>query len=218
MQRWLLFAAFVANANAFQTASPLLARHASIGGNSKQTALPLKMRVSPRPATLALGMQGKEVVVKADYNVALGALALGGALFAARAPVAAVPMTALAVLFAVQAGRVRFTFDDEAFELKTTSAGTEELGGSGENIVVGGANRWAYNTWVNYDYFPSKEFPILVYFKENQTPEEKWGEGPGGLDKKGGGQVHFFPAICNVEELDNMFRSKNLPSERYNPK
>jgi hypothetical protein len=42
---------------------------------------------------------------------------------------------------------------------------------------------------VNYDYFPSKEFPILVYFKETQTPEEKWGEGPGGLDKKGGGQV-----------------------------
>jgi hypothetical protein len=30
--------------------------------------------------------------------------------------------------------------------------------------------------------------------------------------------VHFFPAICNVEQLDDMFRSKNLPSERYNPK
>ncbi len=26
--------------------------------------------------------------------------------------------------------------------------------------------------WVNYDFFPSKEFPILVYFKENQTPPE----------------------------------------------
>ena len=105
-----------------------------------------------------------------------------------------------------------------------------------------------------------------MYFKETQTPEEKWGEGPGGLDKKGGGQVkprshvqtfaecpkiltrpttstladairfdflpicplvptppcvqqvHFFPAICNVEELDSMFKAKGLPSERYNPK
>ena len=67
---------------------------------------------------------------------------MGGALFAARAPVAAVPITALAALFAVQAGRVRFTFDDEAFELKTTSTDSEELKDSGENIVVGGANRW----------------------------------------------------------------------------
>jgi hypothetical protein len=160
----------------------------------------------------------QEVVVKADYNVAIGALALGGALFAARAPVAAVPITALAALFAVQAGRVRFTFDDEAFELKTTSSDSGDLKDSGENIVVGGANRWNYDTWVNYDYFPSKEFPILVYFKETQTPKEKWGEGPGGLDKVGGGQVHFFPAICNVEELDQMFKAKNLPSQRYNPK
>ena len=191
-------------------------------------------------------------------------------MFAARAPVAAVPITALAALFAVQAGRVRFTFDDEAFELKTTSTDSEELKDSGENIVVGGANRWItfpcqlhqclrmgwkdcvmdseipqtggcttvgltcvhrteaddcknkirwkYDTWVHYDFFPSKDFPILVYFKETQTPEEKWGEGPGGLDKVGGGQVHFFPAICNVEELDKMFKEKNLPSARYNPK
>jgi NIMA (never in mitosis gene a)-related kinase len=171
-----------------------------------------------RPASLGLEMKGPEVVVKPDYNVAIGAAALAGGLFAARAPVVAVPIAALAALFAVQAGRVRFTFDDEAFELKTSTDDPEVLSDSGENIVVGGANRWNYNTWVNYDYFPSKEFPILVYFKETQTPEEKWGEGPGGLDKKGGGQVHFFPAICNVEELDSMFKAKGLPSERYNPK
>ena len=29
--------------------------------------------------------------------------------------------------------------------------------------------RWKYNTWVNYDFFPSKDFPILVYFKETQV-------------------------------------------------
>jgi hypothetical protein len=66
-----------------------------------------------RPASRALEMKGPEVVVKPDYNVAIGAAALAGGLFAARAPVVAVPIAALAALFAVQAGRVRFTFDDE---------------------------------------------------------------------------------------------------------
>ena len=41
---------------------------------------------------------------------------------------------------------------------------------SGENVVVGGANRWGYDTFVNWRFFPSVDFPILVYFKENQTP------------------------------------------------
>ena len=62
------------------------------------------MKTSSRPS-LSLSMKGEEVVVKADYNVAIGALALGAALFAVKAPVPAVPITALAVLFAVQ---VRF--------------------------------------------------------------------------------------------------------------
>ena len=28
-------------------------------------------------------------------------------------------------------------------------------------------------------YSPSRAFPILVYFKETQTPEENWNVGPG---------------------------------------
>ena len=70
--------------------------------------------------------------------------------------------------------RLDFTFDDEAFELKS---GEEDIG---ENVVVGGANRWAYNTFVNYETFPKGwDIPILVYFKETQTPESQWGVGPG---------------------------------------
>ena len=70
--------------------------------------------------------------------------------------------------------RLDFTFDDEAFELKS---GEEDIG---ENVVVGGANRWAYNTFVNYETFPKGwDVPILVYFKETQTPESQWGVGPG---------------------------------------
>ena len=46
--------------------------------------------------------------------------------------------------------------------------------------MVGGANRWAYNTFVNYETFPKGwDVPILVYFKETQTPESQWGVGPG---------------------------------------
>ena len=65
------------------------------------------------------------------------------------------------------------------------SVGSDELTDSGENIVVGVANRWAYSTFVNWDFYPSLEFPILVYFKETQTPK------PDGSEP---GQIHFFPA------------------------
>jgi len=57
---------------------------------------------------------------------------------------------------------------------------------------------------VNYEFFP-ESFPILVYFKETQTPQEKWSEGPGGLDKVGGGQLHFFPAIVDTDCLKEEF-------------
>mmetsp|Transcript_4046 Transcript_4046/g.5556 ORF Transcript_4046/g.5556 Transcript_4046/m.5556 type:complete len:92 (+) Transcript_4046:173-448(+) len=76
---------------------------------------------------------------------------------------------------------------------------------SGENFVVGGANRWTYDSFVNWDFFPSIKFPILVYFKETQTPQEQWNEGPGQFDKAGGGQIHFFPAIANCEQLQEQF-------------
>jgi hypothetical protein len=117
-----------------------------------------------------------------------------------------------AAFLAVQAQRIRFVFDETAFELKNVDLGTSKeqvlLKNSGENFVVEGANRWNYDTFVNYDFFPSVDFPILVYFKETQTPPEKWGQGPGGLDKVGGGQVHFFPAIANVKQLKEQFEKR----------
>jgi hypothetical protein len=32
---------------------------------------------------------------------------------------------------------------------------------------------------VNWEFFPSEQLPILVYFKEIQTPADKWDVGPG---------------------------------------
>lgn len=120
-----------------------------------------------------------------------------------------------ASFLAVQANRIRFVFDSTSFELKNVDIGasdSEILKSSGENFVVGGANRWDYDSFVNYDFFPSEKYPVLVYFKETQTPKEKWDEGPGKLDSNGGGQVHFFPAIANVKQLKEQFELRGCAS------
>jgi hypothetical protein len=49
-----------------------------------------------------------------------------------------------------------------------------------------GATRWDTETIINYDFFPKGWIdgpvgPILVYFKETQTPADSWNEGPGKL-------------------------------------
>lgn len=83
-------------------------------------------------------------------------------------------------------------------------------------------NRWSYDSFVNYDFFPSEQVPILIYFKETQTPQEKWGVGPGALANapealsRGAvpGQVHFFPAVGNVKQLKAGFESHNCAAIR----
>ena len=122
------------------------------------------------------------VVINPDYKLAAIFLALG-ALLDTIPYLQLLPgpfVTLLGVLFAVQATRIRFTFDREAFELKIG----DDLEGSGENIVVGGENRWNYDSFVNWEFFPEgwidqPQGPILVYFKETQTPKEFWNVGPG---------------------------------------
>lgn len=156
-----------------------------------------------------------DTVIDPDYNLAIVFAAIGTTIltvnhgfhpdfsfFAIFGGIAGALHLLLAALFGIQASRVRFVFDSEAFELKM---GGDDLQDSGENIVVGGKNRWDYSTFVNWEFFPNVDYPILVYFKETQTPKEKWGEGPGGLDKKGGGQVHFFPVIGNAKQLEQQF-------------
>jgi hypothetical protein len=94
-------------------------------------------------------------------------------------------ITLLGALFLFQANRIRFLFDETALELVTVGK-TDDLQSSGENVIVGGANRWETKTIVNYDFFPKGWIdgpvgPILVYFKETETPSDKWDEGPGKL-------------------------------------
>lgn len=142
-----------------------------------------------------------DVVVDSDYTLAavfasigLSSFILGHDIFTS---VFGGFFVLLATLFAVQASRIRFVFDGEAFELKNTSGNDEQLSDSGENFVVGGANRWKYDTFLNYEFFPKgSPIPILVYFKETQTIKE---------DGSNDGQIHFFPAIANCKQLKEQF-------------
>jgi hypothetical protein len=155
---------------------------------------------------LQASTSGDPVVIDSDFKLAAAFLSLGVLLDTipwiqlTLGPL----ITALGVLFLVQTFRLKFVCDDKGFYLD----------GAGDNIVVGGENRWAYKAFVNYDFFPKgwedqPQGPILVYFKETQTPSSSWSEGPGKSANseealaKGAvpGQVHFFPALCNCQQL-----------------
>lgn len=159
-----------------------------------------------------------DVVVASDYK--LGLIWLAGGIALDTIPYLQLTLgplvTALGVLFLVQTSRIRFTFDQNNFELRTG-----ELEETGENIIVGGENRWAYNSFVNYAFFPEgwidqPQGPILVYFKETQTPSDKWDEGPGEsansekaiANGAKPGQVHFFPALCDCKQLEAEFEKR----------
>ncbi|CAB9514336.1 Protein of unknown function (DUF3119) [Seminavis robusta] len=163
-----------------------------------------------------------DVVIDSDYK--LGAIFLAGGILLDLIPYIQLTLgpfvTLLGILFVVQTARLRFCFDDTSFELRTTGGDENEgnLGQTGENIVVGGENRWTYDSFVNYDFFPEgwidqPQGPILVYFKETQTPSENWNDGPGQsanspealANGAKPGQVHFFPAICNSKQLRDEF-------------
>eukprot|EP00526_Cylindrotheca_closterium_P015407 CAMPEP_0113631274 /NCGR_PEP_ID=MMETSP0017_2-20120614/16252_1 /TAXON_ID=2856 /ORGANISM="Cylindrotheca closterium" /LENGTH=245 /DNA_ID=CAMNT_0000541777 /DNA_START=83 /DNA_END=820 /DNA_ORIENTATION=- /assembly_acc=CAM_ASM_000147 len=134
-------------------------------------------------------------------------------------------VTLLGLLFLLQSFRLRFLFNDKnEFELVTVKDMlTGETGDSGENVVVGGANVWALDSIVNYDFFPpigsSPVGPILVYFKETQTDPKFWNEGPGEFANKEEkiqsgeavpGQVHFFPAVANAEQIKAEFEKRGI--------
>lgn len=115
---------------------------------------------------------------------------------------------------------VRFVFDDDAFEVKTKAFdelfSSAPLVSTGDNFAVGGDNRWAYDSFVNWEFFPSEALPILVYFKETQTPQDKWDVGPGEMSNSAEalargavkGQVHFFPCIAKKDDLKEQFIAK----------
>ena len=188
----------------------MLSRLLLLAGLAAAFQRPALRNVAPQTALRA---SASDVTIDKDFRLALGTC--GVALVLDQIPIIkwlpGLPLTLLGILFLIQTFRLDFTFDDEAFELKS---GEEDIG---ENVVVGGANRWAYNTFVNYETFPKGwDIPILVYFKETQTPESQWGVGPGEMANSAEaiangavkGQVHFFPAICNAKQITDEFAKR----------
>ena len=153
-------------------------------------------------------------VADASYNLAAGSLVLGtlcGGLEdikdgeSNKLPTAplfglgAIIFTLFGAFIAFQTTTLRFTFDDSEFSLVKA-----DMTSIGENVVVGGENRWKYDTFVNWDFLPSEDFPILVYFRETQTPAANREEVPLVVDELDG-QVHFFPAISDAQQLKQQF-------------
>ena len=78
------------------------------------------------------------VVPDPDYRLPIAILGMAGAFAYADNLLAAAPVGLLGLLLLFQTTRVRFVFDDEALEVKVGN----QLQESGENVFVGGKNRW----------------------------------------------------------------------------
>lgn len=168
--------------------APLLAPRALLnffGGGAKKAA---PARRAPRPT----------VVPEPNFAIPATLAALAALSAATHHPTGAGLAGVLAAFLAVQATRVRFVFDDDALEVVVSGkAPGEEAGAATENAFVGGRNRWAYDSFVNWEFWwPG--FPVLVYFKETQTKAE--------------GQIHFFPIIFDGKVLYEVMRERCGPS------
>ncbi|KAF5459154.1 hypothetical protein F2P56_023134 [Juglans regia] len=151
-------------------------------------------------SVLGRRIKNKETVIPdPDYRIPVVLLALAGGLAYTNNLLPAAPIGLLGSLLLFQTTRVRFVFDEEALEVKVG----DQLQDSGENVFVGGKNRWKYSTFVNWElWWPN--FPILVYFKETQTKPD--------------GQVHFFPVIFNGKQLYDVMVERAGPSNTSGPK
>ncbi|XP_059433637.1 uncharacterized protein LOC132166770 [Corylus avellana] len=150
-------------------------------------------------SVLGRRVKKKETVIPdPDYRIPVVFLGLAGGLAYTNNLLPAAPIGLLGLLLLFQTTRVRFVFDEEALEVKVG----EQLQDSGENVFVGGKNRWKYSTFVNWElWWPS--FPVLVYFKETQTKPE--------------GQIHFFPVIFNGKQLYDVMVERAGPSKNSGP-
>jgi len=191
-----------------------------------KSSLPSASASSLSSTSLAavVGVGGGLELVDPSYNLAIGTFVIGlgsGFLEDLRDKnneklLTAKPFGLLALLFTIfslfiafQTTTLRFGFDDDSFSLvKSGSGGTQLVE---ENIVVGGENKWKYTSFQNYNYLPSSKFPILVYFREDQTPIENREEIDASILQVDTleGQVHYFPAISNTQQLTNGFQKHN---------
>ncbi|XP_059637976.1 uncharacterized protein LOC132279923 [Cornus florida] len=149
-------------------------------------------------SVLGRKVKKETVIPEPDYRIPIVLLGMAGGLVYTDNLFPAAPVGLLGLLLLFQTTRVRFVFDEEALEVKVG----DQLQEAGENVFVGGKNRWKYSTFVNWElWWP--DFPILVYFKETQTKPE--------------GQIHFFPVIFNGKQLYEVMVERCGPSKTSSP-
>lgn len=212
----------------FLGATLSLGAHAFVPHNHHASSL-MKAKaafISPQQQqqpTYSHSSQALQALVDPSYNLAIGAFGVGlasGFLEDIRKddgeklPTAKI-FGGLALLFTIfaafltfQTTTLRFSFDDDGNDGDSFSLVKANGASMGENVVVGGENKWRYDSFVNWDFLPSSQFPILVYFRETQTPMENREEVPIVVDTLDG-QVHFFPAISNTKQLEEGFLKNN---------
>lgn len=132
-----------------------------------------------------------KITISGDYTLSRSLLGISAVSAALLNPAVAIPTGALGAFLTVQTGKIKFVFDEEAMEIFVVKDGRDT---SRENFAVGGKNRWRYSSFTEWAFLPSKELPVLVYFKETQTRPE--------------GQFHLFPVIVNSGELYDTLVSK----------
>lgn len=168
----------------------------------------------PQPKTsrpiVSSQLLGLREIIDPSYDFAAGSAVIGtifgglenfkgklGKVFGA----GAIIFTLFGGFLAFQTTTLRFQFDETNFSL--VKADQSKMA---DNVVVGGENSWKFDSFVNYDFLPSEDFPILVYFKETQTPVENRVDVPIVVDNLEG-QGHFFPVIANAKQLAAGFES-----------
>mmetsp|Transcript_3890 Transcript_3890/g.4386 ORF Transcript_3890/g.4386 Transcript_3890/m.4386 type:complete len:262 (+) Transcript_3890:109-894(+) len=194
----------------------------NVNVNAVTSTMPTKVTHSKSSSSsTSLAAAGLELV-DPSYNLAIGSFVIGlgsGFLEDLRDKndeklLTAKPFGLLALLFTIislfiafQTTTLRFGFDDDSFSLVKASGASLVQ----ENVVVGGENKWKYTSFQNYDYLPSSKFPILVYFREDQTPIENREEVDVSVLQVDTleGQVHYFPAISNTQQLTQGFEKHN---------
>jgi len=152
------------------------------------------------------------VIIPSSYNVAGGfVLSSLGLVFLFHNYIFGAIVGLIGLFIGRQTGKVRFVFDSDSMEIlisKTTTDGSEketvdDLVKSRDNFAVGGRNRWTYSSFTDWFFIPSRSFPILMYFNENQTNANA-----------GKGQLHLFPVVMDASVLNDLLVERVGPPSR----
>lgn len=131
----------------------------------------------------------------------------------------------LAALTGSQANRVRVVMENDSFELFNLANSGEYLKEKPSNYVKGTINRWYYKDITDVSFWPSQQFPFIVFFKETATDRDVdgnfgwWGKfaelhDPTFLEVEG--QPHFMPALFDVDQfVDQLAKHGVKPRETY---